>query len=295
MALTRLFARFAYVPTMVLGLNGLAIILVARGHSYAWIGLLIGLAVLLSLLAERVLPYEQAWNRSHADVGKDAAHGVLYELNNLIALLLLPVITLFNPWRGIWPSSLPIGVQLLLAIVVADVCLTIIHYLSHRVSWLWRLHAIHHGVHRLYGFNGLVRHPLHQTLDLAAGTLPLVLAGMPVDVAVLLAFAISVQLLVQHSNVDVTLGPLQQLLAVGPVHRLHHVNWAGEGDVNFGLFFTFWDRLLGTWRLYSERAPAEGDIGIQDRPHFPQRYVQQVVLPFMGDNDAASKQGGATA
>jgi hypothetical protein len=97
MALARLFARFAHVPTMVLGLNGLAIMLVARGHSYAWIGLLIGVAVLLSLLAERVVPYEEAWNRSHADVGKDAAHGVLYELNNLIALLLLPVITLFTP------------------------------------------------------------------------------------------------------------------------------------------------------------------------------------------------------
>ena len=51
-------------------------------------------------------------------------------------------------------------------------------------------------MHRLYGFNGLVRHSLHQMLDLAAGTFPLLLAGLPVPVAVLLAFAISVQLLV---------------------------------------------------------------------------------------------------
>jgi sterol desaturase/sphingolipid hydroxylase (fatty acid hydroxylase superfamily) len=292
MTLARFLARFAYVPIMVLGLNGLAIALVAAGRSYAWIALLFGIAVLLSLLAERVLPYEQAWNRSHGDVGKDAAHGILYELNNCIALLILPVITLFIPWHSIWPLSWPIGVQLLLAIVAADVSLTLIHYLSHRVGWLWRLHAIHHGVHRLYGFNGLVRHPLHQGLDLAAGTLPLVLAGLPVNVAVLLAFAISVQLLVQHSNVDVTLGPLQQVLAVGAVHRLHHVNWQGEGDVNFGLFFTFWDRLLGTWRLRSERAPAEGDIGIQDRPHFPQTYVRQVVLPFRNDEVGGRSDAG---
>jgi sterol desaturase/sphingolipid hydroxylase (fatty acid hydroxylase superfamily) len=283
MAALRLFARFAYVPTMILGLNGLAIYLVAKGHSYAWIGLLFGLAIGLSLLMEWALPYEAAWNQSHDDTGKDVAHGVIYETSNIVAILLLPLITMLIPWRGIWPSSLPIGAQLLLAIVIADFCMTMIHYVSHRVSFLWRLHAIHHGVHRLYGFNGLVRHPLHQMLDLAAGTFPLLLAGLPVPVAVLLAFAISVQLLVQHSNVDYALGPVQKYLAIGPVHRLHHVNWAGEGDVNFGLFFTFWDRLLGTLRLDCDRAPSVGDVGIEACPHFPQDYARQLVLPFKSD------------
>jgi sterol desaturase/sphingolipid hydroxylase (fatty acid hydroxylase superfamily) len=188
------------------------------------------------------------------------AHGVIYEIANIIAILLLPLITLLIPWRSVWPSTLPIGVQLLLAIIIADFGMTMIHYWSHRVSWVWRLHAVHHGVHRLYSFNGLVRHPLHQLLDLAVGTMPLVLVGLPVELAVLLAFAISVQLLVQHSNIDFELGPFQKLLAVGSVHRLHHVNWAGQGDVNFGLFFTLWDSLLGTLKLQSERAPSSGDI-----------------------------------
>ena len=90
------------------------------------------------------------------------------------------------------------------------------------------------GRYDLYGFNGFVRHPLHQALDIVVGTLPLVLIGMPIPVAVMLGFAIALQLIVQHSNVDYALGPVQKLLAIGPVHRLHHVNWAGEGDVNFG-------------------------------------------------------------
>ena len=148
------------------------------------------------------------------------------------------------------------------------------------MNWLWRLHAVHHGVYRLYGFNGFIRHPLHQLLDIVVGTLPLVLIGLPVSVAVLLGFAIAMQLIVQHANVDYTLGPLQKLLAIGPVHRLHHVNWAGEGDVNFGLFFTIWDQLLGTFRLPSGRRPGIGDIGIQDCPHFPQIYSRQLKLPF---------------
>ena len=68
--------------------------------------------------------------------------------------------------------------------------------------------------------------------------------------------------------------------AVAHVHRLHHVHWQGEGDVNFGLFFTLWDRLLGTYQNEPTRAPAAGDIGVQDFPDFPQDYVAQVLLPF---------------
>lgn len=276
----RLFARFGYAPTMMIGLNVLAVYLVASGYSFLWICFLFCLAVALSLLMEWILPYEQAWNNAHADSGKDVAHGVIYEITNITAILLLPLVTIIIPWGRTWPSTLPIGVQLLLAIIIADFSMTTIHFASHRVSWLWRLHAIHHGVHRLYSFNGLVRHPLHQMLDLGFGTLPLVLAGLPVQVAILLSFAISLQLLVQHSNIDYELGPFQKYLAVGPVHRLHHVNWAGQGDVNFGLFFTLWDNLLGTLKLGSERPPSAGDIGVQDCHGFPQHYMTQLVLPF---------------
>jgi fucose permease len=101
MAALRLFARYAYVPTMILGLNGLAVYLVAEGHSYTWIGLLFAVAIGLSLVTERALPYEEAWNQSHDDAGKDVAHGVIYEMSNIVAILILPLITMFIPWRGI--------------------------------------------------------------------------------------------------------------------------------------------------------------------------------------------------
>ncbi|WP_158008061.1 sterol desaturase family protein [Methyloceanibacter superfactus] len=231
-----------------------------------------------------MLPYEVTWNDAHGDTVKDLAHAAVYEIANLFALVVFIIISasLLPEW-SLWPSTLPIAVQFLLAIVIVDCTMTVVHYFSHRVDWLWRLHAVHHGVHRLYGFNGFIRHPLHQALDIVAGTLPLVLLGLPVDVAVLLGFTIAVQLIVQHSNVDYMLGPLQKILAIGPVHRLHHVNWAGEGDVNFGLFFTAWDRLLGTYQPPQARKPRTGDIGIQDCPHYPQVYAKQLVAPFDPD------------
>jgi sterol desaturase/sphingolipid hydroxylase (fatty acid hydroxylase superfamily) len=283
MRAVRLFARYGYVPSMLIGINGLALYLVESRAPLWAAGALALPAIALTFLAERILPFRQAWNEPHADLGADAAHGAVYELANLGAILLLPAIVSVLPWTGFWPRHWPLWGQLAAAIAIADVALTLIHYASHRVGWLWRLHCVHHGVARLYGFNGLVRHPLHQQLDLAVGTLPLVLAGMPVDVAVLLGLAVTVQLVVQHSNVDYRLGPFQQLLAVGAPHRLHHVNWAADGDINFGLFLTLWDRALGTFRLGSQRAPAAGDIGIQDQPGFPRPYLAQLTAPFRRD------------
>jgi sterol desaturase/sphingolipid hydroxylase (fatty acid hydroxylase superfamily) len=284
MRVLRSFARYCYVPTMVVGFNALAIYFIADGYRYVWIVLLILAAIGLSFAMERVLPYEEEWNKAHGDAGKDLAHGVVYEVANLFTLFMFLIISaILLPEWSIWPRELPIVVQFLLAVVIVDCTMTLVHYFSHRVDWLWRLHAVHHGVHRLYGFNGFVRHPLHQALDIVSGTLPLILLGLPVDVAVFLGFAIAVQLVVQHSNVDYALGPFQRILAIGPVHWLHHVNWASEGDVNFGLFFTAWDRLLGTYQLPHERKPRVGDIGIQDCPHYPQDYATQLKAPFDPD------------
>jgi sterol desaturase/sphingolipid hydroxylase (fatty acid hydroxylase superfamily) len=57
------------------------------------------------------------------------------------------------------------------------------------------------------------------------------------------------------------------------------VSWEGDGDVNFGLFFTAWDRLLGTFHA-SSQPPAVGDIGLRDDPGYPQGYWAQLALPF---------------
>lgn len=290
----RLAVRYGYVPVMMLGLNGLALWLVATGHSYVWTAAsILFAAIALSFIAERILPYEASWNASHDDAGKDIAHAAVYEIQNINATLLLPVIAMFRPWQGVWPTTWPLALQVLFAIVVTDLGLTLLHYVSHKWMPLWRMHAIHHGVHRVYGFNGFIRHPLHQLIDLLLSSLPLALLGLPVDVALLLGIAVSVQLLVQHSNVDYDLGPLQSWLAIGPLHRLHHVNWAGEGDVNFGLFLTFWDRLLGTLRLPEDAPrPTVGDIGVTGEPAFTQDYVQQLMLPFRKTENSALEVAG---
>ena len=159
--------------------------------------------------------------------------------------------------------------------------MTMIHYLSHRVGWLWKFHSIHHGVSRLYGLNGFVRHPLHQAMDVTFGTLPLVIAGLPVPVAAALGTAIAIQLRLAACQCE--LRDRTACRNCCPSARCTGCTMSigrGDGDVNFGLF-----RLYGTGRSApSSRVrtgrPAVADIGIQDCPHFPQNYARQLRIPF---------------
>ena len=277
----RQIVRFGYLPFMLLGFNGAACIVVAQGYSYLWLAPLLITAFTAAHAAERLLPCFEEWNHPHGDQTTNLLHNAVYEVSNLSAVLTIPLIVWLFPYQGIWPTGWPLLGQLLLAIVVADFAFTILHFLSHRWPLLWRLHAVHHGVDRLVGFNGLVRHPLHQSVDLWLGSAPLVIMGMPAPVAVLLGFAISVQLIVQHSNVAFAFGPLQRHLSAGSVHHLHHVNWGKEGDCNFGLFTTWWDRVLGTFQPQPSRPITASDMGIDEVPDFPKSYLDQLIFPFI--------------
>lgn len=290
-SIVRTLVRYGFVPFMVLGLNGLAFSVVYFGHSYVWLALLLAIAIATVFAAESVSPTFGMWNESHADNGTTVAHAIFYELSSINGVLLIPVIVWLFPFEGIWPTQWPLIVQLLIAVVVADFAFTMVHYYSHRIPALWRLHAVHHGVPRLFGLNGLVRHPLHQTLDMLVGTAPLVIMGMPVDVAVLLGFVVSIQLLVQHANVDYVLGPLRNHLSIGQLHHLHHVNWGKEGDCNFGLFFMVWDRMLGTFQEEPSKPIQANDMGVDEVPNFPKGYIQQLIFPFVYKPGAGVQSG----
>ncbi len=84
------------------------------------------------------------------------------------------------------------------------------------------------------------------------------------------------QLIVQHSNVAYELGPLRNHLSIGQIHHLHHVNWGKEGDCNFGLFLTLWDKLFGTFQAEAPRKITAGDMGVDELPNFPTRLRRAV-------------------
>jgi len=211
---------------------------------------------------------------------RDFFHALVNETFNVLGVLSVPLVASFISLPSIWPHTLPLWQQLLIAILIADVGITLAHFASHRIHTLWRLHAVHHSVKRMYGFNGLMKHPLHQFIETLAGVTPLLLMGVSQDVLSLLIVAVVLQLLLQHSNVAYFTGPLKYLLAINVVHRFHHLKTAEEGDVNFGLFTNLTDFCLSTAYYDRRRIIRTDDLGIGDQPDYPSGYLSQLIQPF---------------
>lgn len=272
--------KFLYLPFFLLLGNGLAIYWMEQAKSKEWLFILVGGFIALSFLLERISPYDRAFNVPQGDVGRDVVHAMVNESMSVIGLMLMPLTAGLITVAPLWPDFLPLWIQLVIAIVVADVGITLTHFASHRFVSLWRLHAVHHSVKRMYGFNGLMKHPLHQAIETTAGVTPLLLIGVSQEVLVLLTVAVILQLLVQHSNVSYFVGPLKNILVTNQVHRFHHLNNAEEGDVNFGLFTTFTDYMLGTLYYDPDRTIGMESLGISTEPNYPATYRDQLLKPF---------------
>jgi sterol desaturase/sphingolipid hydroxylase (fatty acid hydroxylase superfamily) len=281
--MSKTLLRWLYPPLMLVGFNGAAIAMIAGDAPHLLLLPLLALAIAVSFAVERAIPYQEEWNTSHADTQRDVAHALVNETSALLAVLALPALASVFTVADVWPHDLPFVVQVLATILVFDFGITIAHWLSHRWGPLWRLHAVHHSVKRAYGLNGLMKHPLHQAVELSFGIAPLLLIGIPEQVAWALAFAVAIQLLMQHSNADYRVGPLRYILALNEGHRFHHLKWAGIGDVNFGLFTLIYDHLLlRTFSYDPDKVFTSDDLGIAKQPNFPTDYLAQLAEPFRG-------------
>jgi len=272
--------RIIFLPFMLLGVNGLGILLVVNGAGYSSLGILLAAAIALSFAAERIAPYREDWNHERGDKGRDVAHALVNEGLHLLTLSLIPIIGSMFAVVDVWPHHWPFIVQVVLALFVLDFGVTLCHRASHTIDWLWRFHAVHHSVERMYSLNGLMKHPVHQSAETFAGVLPLLLVGLPGDVMLAMVFCVSVQLLLQHSNVRYAVGPIRYVLALNATHRFHHLRWPEIGDVNFGLVTHVWDHLLGTFSYDQAREFSSADLGMDSAPDYPKAYLPQLLFPF---------------
>lgn len=279
MTLVRGLIRYTFAPLFFLTFIAAAVWTVQSSAPLLVLPGLLAAAIAGAFLAEGVAPYEPAWNRPRGDARRDALHALVNEAAVALSVTAVPLLSAVIPGLGLWPAGLPLWLQLALAVLVADAGITLAHFASHRYAPLWRLHAVHHSVTRMYGFNGLMKHPLHQAIETLAGTAPLLVLGLPHEVAILLGFAVAIQVMLQHANVDMRIGPLAYVWAVAPAHRHHHVASKTDGDVNFGLFTSLWDHLLGTF-VIDRPGPRDGELGVAGEPDYPVPYLKQLAAPF---------------
>jgi sterol desaturase/sphingolipid hydroxylase (fatty acid hydroxylase superfamily) len=278
----RVFAVTVFPVVMTAAL--LACVALQRaGHPVAALGFPTLVPAFFILLAERVFPRFGSWKRSHHDVPTDLAFAPLSSVasgfgNAAATAIAVPAAVWLSSGSGLWPD-VPWPVGLGLALVVAELPKYWLHRMMHEHDALWRFHATHHSVPRLYFLNATRFHPVDIGLDALVGIFPLVLLGCPPEILLLFGVASAVHGFFQHANLQLRLGPLNWFFSMAELHRWHHSKLMREANHNYGQNVIVWDVVFGTRFLPADREPPE-DIGIPDLPAFPKRFWPQLASPF---------------
>lgn len=243
-------------------------------------------AVVIVTLAERFLPYRPGWNRSQGDVGVDLIHLFVSQLtapavySAALTVAVLPIAHALESRFGspLWPSQSPLVVQMILALVIAELGQYWMHRWFHQSELGWSLHSVHHSPKRLYWVNTGRTHPFDVLLVMAATLLPLLALGVSAEALAAYSIYNTVHGLFMRSNVGIRLGPFNFLCSNVELHRWHHSVRTSEANHNFGSSIILWDIVFGTRYLPADRHV--GGLGLSDLPDFPKGYLGQLAAPF---------------
>jgi sterol desaturase/sphingolipid hydroxylase (fatty acid hydroxylase superfamily) len=192
-------------------------------------------------------------------------------------LLISPVRALELPLTHLWPHHWPIWGQTLAMVCAVDFLRYWLHRWSHETNLLWRLHAVHHSVDRLYWLNTARFHPIEKVLQMALDSLPFLLLGVDALVLALYYVAYATNGFFQHCNVALRYGVLNYVVGSAETHRWHHSREPREANANYGNTVIVWDLLFGTWFLPSDRRVHQ--LGLHDRS-FPSSFTALMRAPF---------------
>lgn len=173
----------------------------------------------------------------------------------LASKLHLSGISQFN-LEHVWPGVTDIPLVSFFAyLVVLDFFDYWYHRASHRFSWWWGLHSLHHSQRNMNLWSDNRNHLLDDLMRDAYLALIALVIGVEPSQYVLLVVASRMQQSLQHANVRIHFGVLGERLLVSPrYHRLHHAIGGGQesngkrtpGGHNFAVLFPLWDILFGT-------------------------------------------------
>ena len=243
--------------------------------------LVVGPFIALAFVLERVRPERVQPAERDFSILLEAAHFIFnFELGYGLSLLASAGLErgVHAVLPNLWPTNLPMPLQLLWAVTLYEATSYWQHRLFHRRPRLWAFHALHHSG----GYLDFIRGGRFHFVDFAtvgfAAYFPLVVLGTPEDVITLLAVLVATLGLVHHGNFRCrTPAWLDWLICTPAVHRWHHSWHVEESNANFGNTVMIFDLLFGT---YERPHPVGPDrIGIPEDP-LPKGFWAQFFGPF---------------
>jgi sterol desaturase/sphingolipid hydroxylase (fatty acid hydroxylase superfamily) len=220
------------------------------------------------IIVERIYTYNYAVSQRSVLV-RDVISNVvnLYVTGTVTGMIVLPILV-FLPQHFLGrklvlasPEQLgPVWLQFAMIVVSVSLFRYWMHRAQHTVPFLWKLHSYHHRVTDLQATNTYVSHPIDFALRNVVIFLVLGVIGFNPFALLIAVPATNISGTFSHCGGDVKGGFLNYLFVTPEVHRWHHSATVPEGygqSCNYGVEFSFWDMLFGTFYLPQKNGVAE--------------------------------------
>ena len=226
------------------------------------------------------LPEQRVFRASwRTDLTYFFVSALLVQLTTILTLK--PAMVLFD-WAAVpaaqqWVRGLPVVVQFVGLIVVADFTQYWVHRTFHAVPLLWRFHAVHHSAEQMDWLAGSRLHLVDVAVTRGLTYVPIYVLGFADGPLFAYLVVVSAQATFIHANVRFAFGPLRWLVATPQFHHWHHASDAEAVDKNFAVHLPVLDLVFGTAHL-PDRWPS--GYGISGGATPPDGYLKQLLWPF---------------
>lgn len=243
------------------------------------------LCLLLAFLFESGRPlFRKPYNRWRHAMVNFSLLGILVLINAAFGFAVIVSVDFFTTreFGLFYLTNLSIGWQLVITILVLDfLAQYVVHYLLHKVLWMWRLHMVHHSDTKVDVTTGTRHHPLDFLVRESVSLIVILLLGAPIAFYLFYRFVTVFFTYFTHANLDLPrwLDKSLSLIFVTPnMHKFHHHYERPWTDTNFGNVFSVWDRIFGTY-VYGDPREVVYGLDVLD-PDKDEDFQYQLRIPF---------------
>ena len=175
-------------------------------------------------------------------------------------------------------QSLPIWLQFLACVFIADLFQSVTHRWYHQNAWFWKFHSIHHSSKNMDWLAGSRTHFFEALATRTAVIVPLYIINFSEAALNAYVVLVGVQAVFVHANVRWDFGFLKYVIVTPQYHHWHHSDDPAYANTNYAVHLPLIDMLMGTFKLPDKMWPdTYGVFGHEP----PKGFMSQLTYPFL--------------
>lgn len=206
---------------------------------------------------------------------------------NLFGALLILAAVNYNETNGtglLNLAEMPLWLYVILGLIFLDLIgAWLIHWIEHKVKWLWKFHLIHHTDTNVDVTSGLRHHPGENIFRLLFTSLAVFVTGASFGLVMFYQTLSAFFAHLTHANIKMPLSvdkALSYIFVTPHFHKIHHHYVLPHTDNNYGNIFSIWDHGFRTASYINNMDDLVYGIDTHSDPNEHGSIKNLLLIPF---------------